>query len=239
MKLDMLAIGAHPDDAELSCSGTLLKHISLGYTVGLIDLTRGELGTRGTPEIRKQEAENAAKKMQAKVRLNLEMPDGFFNHSQENLLKVVSAIRRFQPEIVLANALSDRHPDHGKGAKLTAEACFLSGLHKIVTTGDDGTKQDVWRPKIVLHYIQDYHLKPDVVVDITPFMEKKMELVMAFKSQFYDPNSPEPESPISSKGFLDSLYAKARIFGRPAGVEYAEGFQIQRTFGVNSLFDLY
>lgn len=239
MKLDMLAIGAHPDDAELSCSGTLLKHISLGYTVGLIDLTRGELGTRGTPEIRKQEAENAAKKMQAKVRLNLEMPDGFFNHSQENLLKVVSAIRRFQPEIVLANALSDRHPDHGKGAKLTAEACFLSGLHKIVTTGDDGTKQDVWRPKIVLHYIQDYHLKPDVVVDITPFMEKKMELVMAFKSQFYDPNSLEPESPISSKGFLDSLYAKARIFGRPAGVEYAEGFQIQRTFGVNSLFDLY
>ena len=235
----MLAIGAHPDDAELSCSGTLLKHISLGYTVGLIDLTSGELGTRGTPEIRKQEAENAAKKMQAKVRLNLEMTDGFFNHSQENLLKVVSAIRRFQPEIVLANALSDRHPDHGKGAKLTAEACFLSGLHKIVTTGDDGTKQDVWRPKIVLHYIQDYHLKPDVVVDITPFMEKKMELVMAFKSQFYDPNSPEPESPISSKGFLDSLYAKARIFGRPAGVEYAEGFKIQRTFGVNSLFDLY
>lgn len=238
MKLDILAIGAHPDDVELSCSGTLLKHMRLGYSVGLVDLTRGELGTRGTPEIRKQEAEAARLKMGAKVRINLGMPDGLFSHSPENLIKVVSAIRTFQPNLVLANALRDRHPDHGKGARLIAEACFLSGLRKIESFDENGEPQPAWRPRGVYHFIQDYHLTPDFVVDITEFIEAKMELVKTFKSQFYDPSSPEPDSPISGKDFLESLYAKARVFGRPAGVEYAEGFQVERVFGVNNLFDL-
>ncbi len=238
MKLDILAIAAHPDDVELSCSGTLLKHVKMGRSVGLIDLTQGELGTRGSAPIRLQEAEDAREKMGAKVRINLEMPDGFFTHSKENLLKIIKAIRTYQPEIVLANTISDRHPDHGKGAKLIREACFLAGLVKIETQGEDALLQNPWRPKAIYHFIQDYFLKPDFVVDISEYMDEKMELVKAFKSQFYNPDSSEPDSPISSKEFMDFLYARARDFGRPIGAEFGEGFIADRTLGVKNLFDL-
>jgi bacillithiol biosynthesis deacetylase BshB1 len=238
MKLDILAIAAHPDDVELSCSGTLLRHIDQGYSVGLVDLTQGELGTRGSAELRRREAEEARKLMGAEVRVNLEMPDGFFTHSRENLVKLAAVIRSYRPTIVLANALEDRHPDHGKGAKLISDACFIAGLRKVETLDEAGNPQDRWRPKAIYHFIQDYNLEPDLVVDISPYIERKMELVMAFKSQFYDPDSPEPSSPISSKEFLDFLQAKARVYGRPAGVEFGEGFQVQRVIGVNNLVEL-
>jgi bacillithiol biosynthesis deacetylase BshB1 len=238
MKLDILAIAAHPDDIELSCSGTLLRHIDQGYTVGLVDLTKGELGTRGNAELRMQEAEEARKLMGAKVRVNLSMPDGFFTHSKENLISLARVIRTYRPTIVLANALKDRHPDHAKGAKLISEACFIAGLRKVETLDEEGSPQDRWRPKAIYHFIQDYNLEPDLIVDITSYMEQKMELVKAFKSQFYDPNSPEPSSPISGKEFMEFLQAKARTYGRPAGVEFAEGFQVQRVMGVNDLVEL-
>ncbi len=238
MKLDILAIGVHPDDVELSCSGTCLKHIAMGKKVGLLDLTRGELGTRGSAEIRDDEAAEAARLMGAVCRENLGMADGFFENSKDNKLKIVEAIRKYQPEIVLANALEDRHPDHGRAAQLVNDACFLSGLVKIPTCTDAGP-QEHWRPKAVYHYIQDRNLKPDFVVDITPYMDKKMELIFAFKSQFYNPGSNEPISPISEKSFIDFIKAKNRSFGRSAGVEFAEGFNVARTMGVNSLFDLY
>ncbi|MFK7809072.1 MAG: bacillithiol biosynthesis deacetylase BshB1 [Saprospiraceae bacterium] len=238
MKLDILAIGVHPDDVELSCSGTLLRHIAAGKKVGLLDLTRGELGTRGTAEIRDQEAANSAKKMGALVRDNLKMADGFFQNDKEHQLQIIQILRKYQPEIVLANALDDRHPDHGRAAKLTHDACFLSGLIKIPTYDEDGNLQDRWRPKVVYHYIQDYDLKPDFIVDITDFMDQKLELVQTFESQFYNPKSKEPESPISSKAFLDALIGKNRGFGRPAGVEFAEGFNVVRPMLVDDLFDL-
>ena len=239
MKLDILAIGVHPDDVELSCSGTLLKAIDQGKKVGLLDLTRGELGTRGNAEIRKQEAEAAAKMMGALVRENTKMADGFFKYSQKNILKIVRVIRKYQPEIILANALEDRHPDHGRASKLTSDACFVAGLAKVETVDNEGNVQKRWRPKAVYHYIQDYHLKPDFVIDITPYIEKKMELIMAFKSQFYDPNSKELDSPISSVNFMESIKAKNRVFGRPIGVDFGEGFNVERTIGVKDLFDLF
>ncbi len=239
MKLDILAVGVHPDDVELSCSGTLLKHIALGKKVGLLDLTRGELGTRGSAEIRDKEAADSARIMGALVRDNLRMADGFFENDKANKLKIVQILRKYQPEIVLANALNDRHPDHGRAAKLTHDACFLSGLIKIPTYDDDGNLQDRWRPKALYHYIQDYDLKPDFVVDITPYMEKKLELIFAFKSQFYNPDSKEPISPISEKSFIDFIQSKNRSFGRPAGAEFAEGFNVARTMGVKDLFDLH
>jgi len=238
MKLDILAIGVHPDDVELSCSGTLLRHIAQGKKVGLLDLTRGELGTRGSAEIRDREAANSAKLMGVLVRDNLAMADGFFQNDKAHQLQIIKILRKYQPEIVLANALNDRHPDHGRAAKLTHDACFLSGLVKIPTYDDDGQLQDRWRPKAVYHYIQDYDLKPDIVIDITPFMEKKLELIQAFESQFYNPKSKEPESPISSKAFLESVIAKNRGFGRPSGTEFAEGFNVARPVVVGSLFDL-
>ncbi len=239
MKLDILAIAAHPDDVELSCSGTILSHIAQGKKVGLLDLTQGELGTRGNANIRLKEAAEAARLMGAAVRENIGIPDGFFTHSRENALKIIEVIRRFQPEIILANALEDRHPDHAKGAKLTADACFLSGLRKVETIDSKtGTAQKEWRPKAIYHYIQDYQLEPDFVVDVTAYIDKKFELIMAFKSQFYNPDSNEPISPISSKEFLDFLKGKARVFGRPAGYEFAEGFNVSRYIGVKSLFDL-
>ncbi len=237
MKLDILAVGVHPDDIELACSGTLLKHIALGKKVGLLDLTRGELGSRGSADIRDQEAENARKLMGVSVRENTRMDDGFFSHTQENLLKIIEVIRAYQPEIVLANALDDRHPDHGRAAKLTADACFLSGLVRIPTERD-GKQQDKWRPNAVYHYIQDYYLKPDFVVDITSVIEQKMELILAYKSQFYNPEDTRPLTPISGKDFLEFIYARARDFGRPASVDYAEGFNVARTPLVNNLFDL-
>lgn len=238
MKIDILAIGVHPDDIELSCSGTLLHHIAMGKSVALLDLSCGELGTRGSAELRLQEAEQAAKLLGAKVRGNLEMADGFFQYSKENVLKIVEFIRWLKPDIVLANAVSDRHPDHGRAAKLTADACFYAGLRKIETEWGD-EPQEAWRPKAVYHYIQDHNLKPDFVVDITPYMDKKMEVIMAYRSQFYDPASDEPETPISGKGFLEFVRGKNAMYGRPAGFTYGEGFKVARTIGVQNLFDLH
>lgn len=238
LKLDILAIGVHPDDIELSCSGTLLRQISLGNTVGLLDLTLGELGTRGNATIRTQEAMAAAEIMGALVREQLDLEDGFFVHNRDNLLKIIRVIREYRPEIVLANAIEDRHPDHSRAAKLTAEACFLSGLTKIETTDTEGLIQGAWRPKAVYHYIQDRSLKPDFAIDISDFVDKKFETIMAYKSQFYDPNSNEPMTPISSQTFLDSVRGKDSVYGRYIGVAYAEGYNTARTVGVKDLFDL-
>lgn len=237
MKIDILAIGVHPDDIELSCSGTLLHHITMGKTVGLLDLTCGELGTRGSAEIRLKEAAAASKLIGATVRGNLEMEDGFFEYTKENMLKIVEIIRLMRPEIILANAISDRHPDHGRAAKLTADACFYAGLRRIETEWEDEA-QEPWRPKAVYHYIQDHNLKPDFVVDITPYMDQKMEVIQAYKSQFYDPESDEPNTPISGKGFLEFVKGKNAMYGRPAGFLYGEGFTVARTMGVTNLFDL-
>ncbi len=241
MKIDILAIGAHPDDVELSACGTLLHHISLGKKVGLLDLTRGELGSRGTADLRDLEAVESATKMGASFRKNLRMADGFFQYTQENLLKVIEIIRWCKPEIVLANALDDRHPDHGRAAKLTADACFYSGLLKIETEFEEKA-QTQWRPKAVYHYIQDKDLTPDFVVDITPFMDKKLDLILTFRSQFYLPEDKtfisEPKTPISGQDFFEFVKSKNRAFGRPIGVDFAEGFIAQRIPGVSDLFDL-
>ena len=237
MKLDILAFGIHPDDVELSCSGTLLKHIAMGKTVGIVDLTCGELGTRGSGELRLQEAANASKVLGVSVRDNLSMADGFFTNDKEHQLEIIKKIREYQPEIVLCNAISDRHPDHGRAAELVSESCFYSGLRKIKTTRDD-IVQDSWRPKAVYHYIQDRQLKPDFVVDVSAFIDKKMESIQCFKSQFYNPDSNEPESPISVKNFIDVVKGKMMVYGRDAGFEYAEGFTVERSIGVNDLFNL-
>ncbi|TAK46568.1 MAG: bacillithiol biosynthesis deacetylase BshB1 [Saprospiraceae bacterium] len=242
MKVDILAIGVHPDDVELSCSGTLLRHIAKGKKVGLLDLTRGELGTRGSAEIREKEARESAGKMGVLFRENAGMADGFFTCLPENILKIVRILRWCRPEIVLANAPDDRHPDHGRAAKLTAGACFYSGLVKIKTEDAGGQPQEQWRPSAVYHYIQDKHLVPDFVVDISDFMEEKMALVQTFRSQFYLPGeeefSGELNTPISGSDFMEFLRAKARDFARPIGKTYAEGFIAARTIGVDDLFDL-
>ena len=237
MKLDILAFGAHPDDVELGCAGTILKEISLGKTVGLIDLTRGELGTRGSAEIRDQEANAAAKILGVSARKNLEMRDGFFVNDEKHQLEIIKMIRKYQPEIVLCNAIDDRHIDHAKGSKLVSDACFLSGLMKIETSLE-GEKQTAWRPKLVYHYIQWKNIEPDFVVDITGFTDKKIESILAYSSQFYDANSNEPESPITSKNFLESLNYRSRDLGRLTGVDHAEGFTVERYLAVNSLGDL-
>jgi N-acetylglucosamine malate deacetylase 1 len=237
MKIDILAVGVHPDDVELSCVGTLLRQIDLGYKVGLLDLTLGELGTRGSAEIRTQEAMASAKIMGALVREQLDIEDGFFIHNQANLLKIIRIIRKYQPEIVFANALEDRHPDHGRAAKLIADACFLSGLIKIETV-EKGEIQQAWRPKNVYHYIQDRALKPDFAVDISDYVEKKFECIMAFKSQFFNPLSNEPATPISSTSFLDAIKGKDSVYGRYIGCNYAEGFNVSRVIGVKNVFDL-
>lgn len=231
-QVDILAIGAHPDDVELAASGTLLRHIALGYSVGLLDLTLGELGTRGDATTRTAEAMASAKRMQAIFRHQLQLKDGFFVVDEANLMAVVRVIRSCRPTIVLANAIADRHPDHGRAAELIQRACFLSGLRRIEVLDDQGARLEAWRPKAVYHYIQDHHLSPDFVVDISAFMEEKLELIRTFRSQFYDPNSTEPESPISSKDFLEFIVARAREFGRPAGYEYAEGWLVNRLPGV-------
>jgi len=241
MKLDILAIGVHPDDIELSASGTLLKHIEMGYKVGLLDLTRGELGSRGTAKSRDKEAKNAAKKMGALVRENAKLPDGFIDHSKATMLKIIPFIRKYQPDIILANALDDRHPDHGRAAKITADACFLSGLLKIKTKYK-GKAQKKWRPKVIYHYIQDQQLIPDFVVDITPYQQQKIDLILTFKTQFFQGNSKEykdeVKTPISGEDFINFMNAKGRVFGRSINAEYAEGFNISRIPGVNNLFDL-
>jgi bacillithiol biosynthesis deacetylase BshB1 len=244
MKVDILAIGVHPDDVELSCSGTLLKQQSLGRTIGLLDLTHGELGTRGNAQIRDREATEAAGKMGALFRKNLGMADGFFNYDREHLMKIIQVLRWCQPDIVLANAPEDRHPDHGRAAKLTADACFYSGLVKIETTLDEsGRQQSPWRPMAVYHYIQDRDLEPDFVVDISPFIEQKMDLVLTFRSQFNQEENEEYQqelqTPISGRSFLEFLRAKNRAFGRRAGFDFAEGFIAARTLGVSDLFALH
>jgi N-acetylglucosamine malate deacetylase 1 len=237
MKLDILAFGAHPDDVELGCAGTILKEISLGKKVGIIDLTRGELGTRGSAEIRDQEAKVAAKILGVAVRENLNMRDGFFANDEKHQLEIIKMIRKYQPEIVLCNAIDDRHIDHAKGSKLVSDACFLSGLMKIETQ-IDSQNQPAWRPKLVYHYIQWKNILPDFVVDITGFTDKKIESILAYRSQFYDANSKEPESPISSKNFLESLNYRSQDLGRLIGTDYAEGFTAERYLAVNSLNDL-
>ncbi len=237
MKLDILAIGVHPDDVELSASGTILKHIALGKTVGILDLTRGELGTRGNAELRAQEATHAAKILGLSIREQLSMADGFFENNEAHQKEIIRIIRKYQPEIVLCNAITDRHPDHGRAAKLTADACFYSGLVK-VETKENGKIQAAWRPKAVYHYIQDYFIEPDFVIDITPFMGKKIESIMAYSSQFFDPNSKEPETPISTKNFLEYVKSKGSLFGRAINVDYAEGYTVSRYIGIENLFDL-
>lgn len=237
MKLDILAIGAHPDDVELGCGATVAKEIAAGKKVGILDLTRGELGTRGTPEIREQEAKAAAAILGVEVRENLAIPDGFFTNSKENQLKIIEVLRKYQPDIVLCNAVDDRHIDHGKGAKLASDACFLSGLRRIETTYN-GQQQQAWRPKLVYHYIQWKNLEPDFVVDVGDFIKKKEEAVFAYTSQFFDPNSDDPSTPISSSNFKESISYRARDLGRLIGVDYAEGFTVERYVAVGSLYDL-
>lgn len=227
MKVDILAIGAHPDDVELGCGGTLAKLISEGKKVAIVDLTQGELGTRGTNVTRAQEAASASEILGISARENLKMKDGFILNSEEYQVQIVKMIRKYQPEIVLANAVDDRHPDHAKAAKLVSDACFLSGLVKIETELD-GEHQKQWRPKQVFHYIQWKHITPDFVIDISNFMEKKIEACLAYKTQFYDPNSNEPMTPIATKDFLESLTYRAQDLGRLSGVEFAEGFTTEK-----------
>jgi bacillithiol biosynthesis deacetylase BshB1 len=237
IKLDILAVGSHPDDVELGCGATLAKEISLGRSVGILDLTRGELGTRGSAEIRDKESTMAADILGITVRENLLFDDGFFVNDKDHQMKVIKVIRKFQPEIVLCNAVDDRHIDHKKGSDLVSNACFLSGLRKVETILD-GTKQEAWRPKHVYHYIQWKNLEPDFVVNVEQFIHKKIEAVKAYDSQFYNPNSKEPSSPIATKNFLDSITYRAKDLGRLIGVEYAEGFTVERFVAINQLSDL-
>lgn len=237
MKLDILAIGSHPDDVELGCSGTIAKEVQRGKKVGIIDLTRGELGTRGSAETREKEAKDAAEILGVAVRENLEFADGFFENDKQHQMEVIKIIRKYQPDIVLCNAIEDRHIDHGKGSQLVSDACFLSGLMKIETELED-SKQEHWRPKHVYHFIQWKHIDPDFVVDVSGFMDVKLKAVLAYKTQFYDAQSKLPETPISSKNFTDSVDYRARDLGRIIGVEHAEGFTVERYVGVDSLFDL-
>ncbi|MEM9052893.1 MAG: bacillithiol biosynthesis deacetylase BshB1 [Bacteroidota bacterium] len=240
MKLDILAIVAHPDDIELSASGTLIKSIKQGKKVGILDLTRGELGTRGTPEIRAEEAAKASEIMGLSVRENAALPDGFLNNVKEQQMAVIPFIRKYQPEIVIANAVRDRHPDHGMGAALTSKSCFLSGLRAIKTVGENGEEQEAWRPKAVYHAIQDRYIEPDFIVDITEEWPQKVKSIEAFESQFFiGKKDDEPETPISSPEFMSFLESRARDFGRTIGVKYGEGFTAERTIGVNDLNDLF
>ncbi|WP_457617378.1 bacillithiol biosynthesis deacetylase BshB1 [Lutibacter sp.] len=237
MKLDILAIGVHPDDVELGCGASIAKEVSLGKKVGILDLTRGELGTRGSAEIRDQEAKDAAKILGVVLRENLGFADGFFENNKAHQLEIIKIIRKYQPDIVLCNAVKDRHIDHSKGSKLVSDACFLSGLRKIETVLN-GDTQEAWRPKQVYHYIQWDHLTPDFVVDVSGFMDTKIAAVKAYKSQFYNPNSKEPVSPISSKNFLESVRYRAQDLGRLTGVSYAEGFNSERYVAVKSFENL-
>jgi len=237
MKIDILAIGVHPDDVELSCAGTILKHIALGKTVGILDLTRGELGTRGNAQLRTEEAMAAAKLLGVKFRKQLNLKDGYFENNESNLLPIIEVIRETQPEIVLGNAISDRHPDHGRAAKLIADACFYSGLLKIETS-QQNQLQKPWRPKVLYHYVQDNYLAPDFVVDVSEFMEQKLNAIKAFSSQFYNPNSKEPLTPISDEHFFEFIKSKMNVYGRTIGVRYAEAYTKSRCVGVTNLFDL-
>lgn len=237
MKLDILVFAVHPDDAELGCSGTVLKHIHQGYKVGFIDLTRGELGTRGTAETRDSEAVESSKILGLSVRENLKFRDGFFKNDEEHQLEIIKMLRKYKPEIILTNATDDRHPDHGRASQLLNDATFLSGLPKVVTQ-IDGKTQEAWRPRLNLQYIQDKYIQPDIIVDVTDFMELKLEAVKAFKTQFYDPSSGEPSTYISSPEFFESVVARSREFGKSINATYGEGFTSRKLLGVNSLFNL-
>lgn len=237
MKIDILAFGAHPDDVELGCGGTIAKEIALGKKVGIIDLTRGELGTRGSVQIRNQESANSAKILGVSIRENLDMRDGFFVNDELHQLEIIKMLRKYRPDIVLCNAIDDRHIDHGKGSQLVSDACFLSGLIKIETEYN-GKKQEVWRPKLVYHYIQWKNIVPDFVVDISAYNDKRIEAILAYSSQFYNPDSNEPETLIASKNFLESLNYRVQDLGRLIGTDYAEGFTVERYLAVNSLGDL-
>ncbi|RAI91446.1 bacillithiol biosynthesis deacetylase BshB1 [Algoriphagus yeomjeoni] len=236
-KLDILVFSAHPDDAELGCSGTIASHVAKGHKVGIVDFTQGEMGTRGTPEIRLQEAEASSKILQLSARENLGFQDVYFQNDEPHQLKLIEMIRKYQPEIVLANAVSDRHPDHGKGSNLASTACFMSGLRKIKTQLN-GVDQVAWRPKFVYHYIQNNYIEPDFVMDITPHWQTKIDSILAFQSQFYDPASEEPASFISDPEFLPFIEARAREFGHKILVKYGEGFTVERMIGSDNLFDL-
>lgn len=237
MKLHILAFAAHPDDVELASSGTLLRHKAEGKNIGIVDLTRGELGTRGTPELRAVESAKASELLQLDYRANLGLADGFFSKNENSLKAIIQQLRHTQPDVVLANAVSDRHIDHGRAADLVADACFLSGLRKIETEFE-GKRQEPWRPKAVYHYIQDRYIHPSLVVDITPYWELKMAAIKAYSSQFYNENSTEPQTPISSAEFIEFLEARAREMGRIIGVTYGEGFTTQRAVGVTDLTSL-
>jgi bacillithiol biosynthesis deacetylase BshB1 len=237
MKLDILAIGVHPDDVELGCSGTLINEIRNGKSAGVIDLTQGELGTRGTVETRYAEAALAAKIMGISVRENLRMRDGFFRNDEEHQMQLIAAIRKYRPEIVIGNILDDRHPDHGRAGHLISDACFLSGLTKIETRDDDGQAQERWRPKFLLHYMQDWYHEPDLLVDISDVFEQRMESIKAYGTQFHTDRQGEagPQTYISTPDFLDSVIARARMLGKRIGVKYAEGFITQKKIGIRGL----
>jgi bacillithiol biosynthesis deacetylase BshB1 len=238
MKLDVLAIGSHPDDVELGCSGTLINEVKKGKKVGIVDLTQGELGTRGTVQTRYDEAANAAKIMGITVRENLKMRDGFFKNDEEHQMQLVRILRKYKPEIVIGNILEERHPDHGRGGWLTYDACFFSGLRQVKTTGDDGQEQEKWRPKLLLHYIQDRFYEPDIITDVTEVWEQRMAAIRAYKTQFYDPNSDEPQSYLSSPEFIEALTARARLLGKRIGVKYGEGFLSKKSIGIKDLDSL-
>jgi len=233
-KVDILAIGVHPDDVELGCGATILKQIDLGCTVGILDLTRGELGTNGSGAIRLKEAEAARKFAKVKLRENLKMADGFFENSKANKLKLVKYLRKYQPDIVLANAISDRHPDHARAAQLIEDACFLSGLIKVKTTLNKKAQQ-AWRPRKVWHYIQDHHIEPDLVIDVTGYLAKKIDFVRCYKSQFFSAKATNKKTPISTKAFLDNLKGRALAHGRRIGVEHGEGFTCKEYVGAADL----
>jgi bacillithiol biosynthesis deacetylase BshB1 len=235
MKLDVLAIGAHPDDVELGCSGVLIKEIKRGKKAGIIDLTQGELGTRGTIETRYQEAAEAAKLMGLHARENLKMRDGFFVNDEAHQLQLIAAIRKYQPEIVIGNILDDRHPDHGKAGKLIYDACFLSGLKQVKTVNEHGEEQEKWRPKQLLHYIQDRFYEPDVIVDISDVWEQRMQAILAYKTQFHNTQSEEPQTYISSPQFMDAIAGRARDLGKRIGVQFAEGFVSKKSIGIDNL----
>lgn len=239
IKLDLLVFAVHPDDAELGCAGTILKHIAAGKKVGIVDLTQGELGTRGTAETRREEAEEATKLLGIAARENLKMRDGFFKNDEENQKKVIYAIRKYQPEIIISNALFDRHPDHGRAGELVNDAVFLSGLRKIITTSE-GVEQKPHRPRLLLQLIQDRYIKPDIVVDISDYWEQKIKVIQAFKTQFFNPEykENEPQTYISSPEFLKVIESRAIEFGKDVNAKYAEGFTCRRLLGVNNLFDL-
>ena len=235
MKLDVLAIGSHPDDVELGCSGTLINEVRKGKKVGIVDLTQGELGTRGTIETRYAEAEQAGKIIGVHARENLKMRDGFFVNDEQHQLQVISVIRKYQPEVVIGNILEDRHPDHGRAGSLIYDACFLSGLKQVKTKSDDGKEQEKWRPKILLHYIQDRFYEPNFIVDISDVWEQRMDSIRAYKTQFYSSDSSEPQTYISSPEFMEALTARARLLGKRIGVKYGEGFLSKKSIGIRSL----